>query len=99
MSPCGSNGIIQLCCFELPTADGLFFFVAAPRTTLAGLQSTVTALPFDDFETEVLDSLLSLPTHTHTWAVANKDQLSNVRQLLKYSNCWDAQIGLLGDGL
>ena len=36
------------------------FFVAAPRTSLAGLQSTVTAaLPCISYQTEVLDSLLS----------------------------------------
>ena len=34
-------------------------FVAVPRTTLAGLQSTVTALPCTDYMTKVLDSLLS----------------------------------------
>ena len=34
------------------------FFVAVPRTSLAGLQSTVTALPCTDYKTDVLDSLL-----------------------------------------
>ena len=36
----------------------LTFFVAAPKTSLAELQSTVAALPCTDSETEVLDSLL-----------------------------------------
>ena len=35
------------------------FFVAAPRTSLAGLQSIVTALPYTEYKTEVLYSLLS----------------------------------------
>ena len=37
-----------------------FFFVAAPRTSLAGLLSMVTALPCTDYKTEALDSLLSV---------------------------------------
>ena len=36
-----------------------------------------------NFKTEVLHSLLSIPTHT--WVVANKDKVSNERQLLEYS--------------
>ena len=35
------------------------FFVAAPRTSLAGLLSTVTALPCTDYKIEMLESLLS----------------------------------------
>ena len=35
-----------------------YFFVAAPRTSLAGQQFTVTALPCTDYTTDVLDSLL-----------------------------------------
>ena len=38
------------------------FFVAMPRTSLAGLQSTVTALPNAKYKTEVLESFLSIPT-------------------------------------
>ena len=45
----------------------------ASRTSLAELQSTVTALQCADQKTEVLDSLLSMPAHT--WVVANKDKL------------------------
>ena len=41
----------------------LVCFAVAPRTSLAGLQSTVTALPFTDYDTEVPVSLLSTPTH------------------------------------
>ena len=33
------------------------FFKAAPITSLARLQSTVTALPYTSYKTEVLDSL------------------------------------------
>ena len=43
--------------------------MAEPRASLAGLQSTVTALPYADYMTEVLNLLMSVPTHT--WAVAN----------------------------
>ena len=56
----------------------LIFSEAAPRTRLAGLQPTVTALPKADYKTEVLDSLLSMPTNM--WAVTNKDKLSYERQ-------------------
>ena len=35
------------------------FFVAAPRTSLAGLQSIVITLPCTNYKTEVLHSLLS----------------------------------------
>ena len=55
------------------------FLVAAPRTSLTGLQSTVTTLPDTHYKTEVLDSLLSIPTQLR--AVANKDKLCNERQL------------------
>ena len=37
----------------------LGFFVAVPRTSLAGLQSTVTTLPCTYYKTEVNDSPLS----------------------------------------
>ena len=57
--------------------------MAAPGTSPAELQSTVTALPYTDFKTEVLDSLLSIPTHMR--AVANKVKMSNERQLKEYS--------------
>ena len=53
-------------------------FAAGPRTSVAGLQCTVTALPYANYETEVLD--LQLPVLTHIWAVANKNKLSNERQ-------------------
>ena len=56
------------------------FFVTAPRMSLAVLQSTMTTLSYADYKSEVLDLLLSTPTHT--LAVANKDKLSNKRQLL-----------------
>ena len=36
----------------------ILFLVALPRTSLTGLQFTVTALPSTDYKTEVLDSLL-----------------------------------------
>ena len=36
-----------------------FSLLAALRTSLAGLQSAVTALPCTDYKTEVLDSLVS----------------------------------------
>ena len=55
------------------------FFVVALRASLAVLQFTLTALPYADHKTEVLDTLLSIPTHT--WAIANKGKLSNERQL------------------
>ena len=55
------------------------FFAAAPRTSLTGLQSTESALPFTHYKAEMRDSLLSLPTHT--LAVATKDKLSNETQL------------------
>ena len=48
------------------------FLVAAPRTGLAELQTTVTALQYHDDKTEVLDSLLCIPTCK--WVVANKDK-------------------------
>ena len=38
----------------------MFSLVAAPRASLAGLQSTVTALPCTNYKIEVLDSLLSV---------------------------------------
>ena len=41
----------------------LFCFVAAPRTSLEGLQPAVTALPHADYKTEVFGSLQSLPSH------------------------------------
>ena len=59
------------------------FFVAAPRTSMAGLQYTVTALPNTNVKKEMLDSLLSKPSLT--WAVASKDKLSNEIQLSDYS--------------
>ena len=37
--------------------------MGALRTSLAGLQSTETTLPYADYKTEVLDSLLSVPAH------------------------------------
>ena len=46
---------------------------------MAGLQSTVIALPYADYKAEELDPLLSVPTHT--WTVANKDRWS------EYSAC------------
>ena len=58
-------------------------FVARPRTSLACLQSTVTALPNAECKTEVLHSLLSIPTHK--WAVAKNDESSNEAPLLEYS--------------
>ena len=36
-------------------------FLRWPLTSLAGLQSTVTTLPYADYETEVLASLRSIP--------------------------------------
>ena len=39
-------------------------FVVAPRTSLSGLLSTVTALPYAYYKLEVLNSLMSMPTHT-----------------------------------
>ena len=42
--------------------------------------TAVTIWPYADLKTEVLDSLLSIPTHT--LAVAYKDKLSNKRQFL-----------------
>ena len=48
------------------------FFEAAPRPSQAGLQSTVTTLPYANFKPEVRDSLLYKPTHT--WAIANKEK-------------------------
>ena len=45
----------------------MFFCVVEPRTSLSGLQSTVTALPYADYKTEVLDSL---PVPKYKWAVA-----------------------------
>ena len=48
-----------------PSHEGYVFFVAASRTALAGLQSTATDLPNTDYKTEVLNSLLSIPTHVH----------------------------------
>ena len=49
-------------------------FVTAPRTSLAGLQSTMAVLPYADFKIEVLDSLLSITTLM--WAFANLDKLA-----------------------
>ena len=59
---------------------GTKVFMAASRTRLA-----VTSLPYIYEKNEALDLLLSIPTHT--WAVANKDKLSNKRQLLEDSIC------------
>ena len=56
--------------FDLVTL--MFCFVAVPRTSLEELQSTVTTLPCTHYRTEVLDSLLSIPTHM--WGIANKDR-------------------------
>ena len=58
---------------------GAGLFVAAPITSLAGLQYIVIALPYANYNAEVLDSLLSLPTHM--WAMANKDKLSTERHV------------------
>ena len=57
------------------------FFVAAPRTSLAGLQSTITALPCANYKTEMLDSLLPIPTHTYgLWQIiTNERSKTNVR--------------------
>ena len=41
------------------------FFAAAPRTSLTGLQSTVTALPNANYRTEIHHSFLSTPPQTH----------------------------------
>ena len=72
-------------------------FGAALRASLAGLQSTMPALPFADNKTKVLISLLSIPTLP--WAVANKDKLSNERQLSEISMCLQlGQIGLIKVG-
>ena len=51
-----------------------WFFVLAPRTSLAVLQSIVAALTFANYETEVLNSHLSIPTHTLTVAVKDNCQ-------------------------
>ena len=50
---------------------GYSAFLAAPRSSLAGLQSTVITLPYTDYMTEVHDSLLSV--HTLTSAVVIED--------------------------
>ena len=52
-------------------------FLAGPFTSLAGLQSTVTTLPYANKKTEVLSSLPSIPIHI--WAVASKYKLPNER--------------------
>ena len=57
----------------------MYVSVAAPRTSLKGLQSIVTTLLHVEYKTEVLDPL------PHLWAVANKDKLSNEKQLSKFS--------------
>ena len=62
-----------------------WFFVAAPRTSLAGLQSTVNVFPCTAFKTEVLNSFLSLPSQM--WAVANKGKLFKTRQLKECIMC------------
>ena len=72
--------------FSFPSSiHWVFYFVAAPCTSLAGLQSTETALPYADYKTEVLDSLLSIPTQM--WAVEINDKLPYERQLSDYSMC------------
>ena len=58
----------------LPLCQVAHFFVVVPKTFQAGLHSTSTALPYANYKTEVLDYLLSIPTHTQK-AVANKDKL------------------------
>ena len=63
----------------------LSFFLVVPRTSLTGLQSTVTALSDANYMTDVLDSAVSIPTHL--WAVANKDKLSNKILLSEYNMC------------
>ena len=60
-----------------------YFFVAVSRTSLAGLQTTVTTLPCADYTTEVQDSLLSILTHIQV--VANEGKLSNEGQLTEYN--------------
>ena len=56
----------------------------ASRASLARLQSTVTALPYTNYKTEVLDALLSVSTQT--WAVANKGKMFNE------TICWSTAI-------
>ena len=48
------------------------FFKSAPRTSLEGPQSTVTALSCTNYRTEELDSLISLAKYM--WAAANKSK-------------------------
>ena len=77
-------GIKLFLLFNCDAAIADFFcYVAVPRTNLAGLESTATALLYADYITKVLDSLLSIPTHM--WASANKDKLPNERQLTEYT--------------
>ena len=64
--------LLKLVVLPIPWASS---FVVALRTSPAGKQSTVIALPCTKYKTEVIDSLLSIPTHM--WAVANKGKLSN----------------------
>ena len=46
--------------------------MAAPRTSLAGLQSTMTAFPNVDYNTEVLNLIQSVPTHMLAFANEGK---------------------------
>ena len=50
-------------CLPSVSYYGPHVFVVVLTTSLAGLQSIVTALTYADDKTEVLDSLLSMPTH------------------------------------
>ena len=61
-----------------------FFFFCGNSQSKPG-RTAVTALPYADHKTEVLNLLLSIPKHM--WAVANNYILSNERQLLEYSMC------------
>ena len=58
--------------------------VAAPKICLEGQQAIVTALTCANYETELLNSLLSIPTHTH---VGSCKKIQNEIQLSEYSKC------------
>ena len=71
-----------------------YMFVAAPRTRFSVLQSTMTALPYANYETEVLNCLLLIATCM--WAVAKKASclMNDNCPSAAYASSWDARIGL-----
>ena len=64
---CEDMSLLKLVYMQQLTTDitflGTHFLRAAPRTSLTGLQSTVTAFQCTNYKTEVLDSLLKLIIH------------------------------------